>query len=140
MTKRNIIPTPVDTRHATKEEAATRAQWAKQGYVKPPHDHTTPHKASLLCSANTTNSLGYILFRDGKRVVTTDATACEFIFDDPEPFRNATIPLKTAPGFHVYYKHGACWYGVPQHFDTLAQAMPYLQRGIRCLIEYQFTK
>lgn len=112
------------------------AKWCKtpSTYVKPPHDPLMPRKAILMNSPNCETSLGYILIQRQKIVVTHQAAACEFIHDDPEPLRQFAI-LRKPPCFLVYYKHDNFWYGCSKHFPTLADAIPYLQSGIRVLIE-----
>ena len=138
--KRIRIPdhSPVDTRFATSTEAALRKRWNSNplAYAKP---KTTTRKSSLLMSADTHCSLGYILFEKGQQLVCSGSGAMELLHDDPDPLRRGTLAAKTKSGFHVYYKDSAYWYGVPHHFDSLAQAMPYLQGGNRVLVEYRTT-
>lgn len=132
----------VSKNFATDEEAKLRTQWEKDlsSYKRPARlDPLALRKSGLLCSGLTDCSLGYILYVDNVRVATMDAAAGELLFDDPEPMRGAMLHMKTGVGFHVYYKDSAYWYGVPKHFDTLAQAIPYLQGGNRVLIEYRKT-
>jgi hypothetical protein len=126
---------PVDTRFATRVEAAARKQWEiTLVYTKP---KPTGRNSSLLMSQDTHCSLGYILFEKGKEMVCNGAGAMEFLNDDPDPLRRGTLGAKTKAGFHVYYKDSVHWYGVPHHFDALWQAMPYLQGGNRVLVEYR---
>jgi len=132
----------VDTRHALPEEAKLRKQWRHdpKSYMKPPSPKPDePRKSGLLYSGLTDVSLGYILFKDGQRISCNGGGANEFLNEDPDPARRGTLAAKGKPGFHVYYKHGAYWYGVPQHFSTLTEALPYLQGGNRVLVEYQFS-
>lgn len=109
-------------------------------YDKPKHDPLAPRVARLMHNADCISSLSYIVFLDGERIHTAESGGMEFIFDDPEPFRAAMLSKKIKAGFHVYYKHGSYWYGIPQHFDELHEAIPYLQSGHRVIIEYRFTK
>lgn len=126
------------------EEIALHAKWAKDpsSYKKPPRpDPLAPRVARLINVPNSEHSLSYVLFTDGKMSGSPGYSgAYEFLWDDPEPLRKAILHMKTKPGFHVYYKNGPYWYGVPQHFDTLNDAIPYLQGGHRILVEYKFTK
>lgn len=105
---------------------------------KLPHGPLAPRVATLT-NVPRTFGLGYVLFKGGKRITTEGCPALEFIFDDPQsdPNRHAVLPLKTAPCFHVYYKHNSHWYGVPKNFLSIADAIPYLQTGNRVLVEYQ---
>lgn len=133
---------PVDKNYATPQETALRTQWEKNlsAYKKPARpDALAPRNSGLLHSGKTTNSLGYLLYVDSKQVRMEGAGAIEFAWDDPEPLRKATLTLKTVAGFHVYYKHEGYWYGVPIHFNALADALPYLQSGNRVIVEYRIT-
>lgn len=134
---------PVEKRYAQPYEQALRAQWEKDlsSYKKPARtDPISGRSGHLLCSSETDTALGYILFVDGKIKSGSRSVEIEFLEDDPELMRKATLHMKTAEGFHVYYKHRGFWYGVPKHFDNLSDAMPYLQGGIRLIVEYRFTK
>lgn len=88
---------------------------------------------------NTHTTLGYILFQNGKRTHTFGVAAIEFLKDDPlaHPSRHSFLPCRTAPQFNVYSKTSTGWQSVEQNFTTLAEAIPYLQTGIRVLVEYQ---
>lgn len=122
--------------HSNHDEVALHQLWEKRPitYQKPP---PTGRKSTLLHVPTCHTSLGYILFINGKRITTMEATATELLFDDPEPIRRNSLHMKVKPGFHVYYKDTNYWYGVPKHFDTLAQTIPYLQSGNRILVEYR---
>lgn len=98
--------------------------------------------AKLLHAPDSTHCLGYVLYVNQTQVDVSQASAIEFLRDDAKvnKMRHLTLHLKRGTRFHVYYKHKAAWHGVPMNFQTLAEAMPYLQSGIRVLIEYQFTK
>lgn len=125
------------------EEIKLHEKWKKdpKSYQKPPRpDPLAPRVARLINVPNSEHSLSYVLFVDGKNVAAHASGAFEFLYDDPEPLRKAILHMKTKPGFHVYYKHGPYWYGVPQNFESLSAALPYLQNGNRVIVEYRFTK
>jgi hypothetical protein len=117
-------------------------EWKKkpETYAKPKREPDAPKKANLIYVPMCSNALGYIQFIDSKRTDIRNSAAIEFLRDDPEQLRKATLALKLKPGFHVYYKDGDYWYAVPKHFDSIGETMPYLQSGIRVLVEYKFTK
>lgn len=134
---------PVDTRFATPEESALRKKWNSNpaSYVKPPAPKPDERrKAGLLFSGLTDTSLGYVLVCNGKIISCNGGGADELLNHDPDPIRRGTLTTKSKPGFHVYYKHDAYWYGVPHHFDNLTDALPYLQGGNRVIVEYQSTQ
>lgn len=109
-------------------------------YVKPPAPAPGEMRsANLINVPECRESLSYILFVDGVKVIEQGCGAHEFLRDDPEPLRAASLAMKSKPGFHVYYKHSAFWYGVTRHFDNLADAIQSIQTGLRVLIEYRFT-
>lgn len=103
----------------------------------PPADLLAPRHAHLVHSQGIREELSFILFVDGKLVRQVGAASAEFLEMDPEAQRKAMVPVKSRPGFHVYYKQGAYWYGIPEHFPCLADAIPYLHSGLRVLIEYR---
>lgn len=128
---------PVDKNYCSPEEARLRLQWEKDlaSYKKPAPSKT--RNATLLHSANTNCSLGYILFVRGVCNSIVSAAACELLFDDPDFERHATLACRPV-GFNVFYKDNhAFWYACPYHFKTLADVIPYLQGGNRVLIEYR---
>jgi hypothetical protein len=116
-------------------------KWKKspETYVKPPGNPIAERKANLIHGTTIKDDMSYLLFVDGKLVRQVGSAGFEFLQMDPEPMRAATIAMKTKPGFHVYYKQGNFWYGIPQHFNGLADAIPYCFTGLRVLIEYRFT-
>ncbi len=125
------------TNRSNHDEVALHALWGRKPatYQKP--SSTGKRESNLLQSPSTSVSLGYILFINGKRITMQGSAALEFVEDDPEPLRRDSLHMKVKPGFHVYYKDQQFWYGVPQHFDDLASAIPYLQSGNRVLVEYR---
>jgi hypothetical protein len=116
-------------------------KWKKdpKSYVKPPGNPLAERKANLIFGTTVRDAMSYILFVDGKVVRQVGSVGHEFLEMDPEPLRKATIAMKSRPGFHVYYKQGNFWYGIPVHFTSLADAIPYCFTGLRVLIEYRFT-
>lgn len=114
-----------------RQQLALHTKWHKtpSTYVKPPHDPET----CLINVPNATTVLGYVRIESGKIVSTCGSAACEFIQDDPEQLRQWAL-VRKPQGFLVYYKHAEFWYAT-RHFQTLADAIPYLQSGIRVLIE-----
>ncbi len=108
--------------------------------MTPTRDHLAPRIADLLENEKCRKSLRYFLFVNGRLATGGKEAPFESGYKDPNPVRAQTISMKSRPGFHVYYKHGDKWCGVPIHFDSLGEAMPYLQDGHRVLIEYRFTQ
>lgn len=122
-----------------RQQLAFHVKWRKdpKSYVKPTHDPLAPRQAHLLHAPNENTSLGYILIENGKIISTMQAPACEFRFDDPEPSRSFVLTRREIKGFLVYYKHNEFWYSCQQVFPTLSDTIPYLQSGIRVLVEYK---
>lgn len=122
-----------------RQQLALHAKWRKEpkSYVKPPHDPLAPRQAHLMHSPDTTHALGYILIQDNKIIHVVNAPATEFVLDDPEPSRQFVLTRRTIKGYLVYYKHNEFWYGCAKVFPTLSDTIPYLQGGIRVLIEYK---
>lgn len=94
----------------------------------------------LLKSPTTLHALGYILFVNNVRTVTQGEPALEFLHEDAakNPVRHSQIRTHNKAKFLVYYKHDKLgWEPAGKNFQTLADTIPYLQSGIRVLIEYE---
>lgn len=127
--------------HTDYAQVRLHEKWKKDPttYVKPPGDPNAPRHATLVHSQGVKDELSYILFVDGKLVQERGSAAAEFLEMDPEPLRKATVHMKSRPGFHVYYKQGPYWYGIKEHFVSLADTICYIHTGLRVLIEYRFS-
>lgn len=97
----------------------------------PPHNPLAPRDGNLLASKSTHTALGYAKYKGRALVEVHQSPAFEFVLDV-----NLISSVGFPKGFRVAYKHEEFWYVVEKHFETLASAMPYLQSGIRVLIEF----
>lgn len=92
--------------------------------------------AQLKCSPDTHVSLGYILIENCKRTQTCGATATEFL-SHRTPAQISLMLVSQAARFHVFYLASPYkWVPIPINFQSLSDTIPYLQGGIRILIEY----
>jgi hypothetical protein len=90
----------------------------------------------LKCSPDTHISLGYILIEKCKRTQTFGATATEFLASRTQTQIQLMLASQAAR-FHVFYLDTPYkWTPVTQNFSSFIDAVPYLQGGIRVLIEY----
>lgn len=82
------------------------------------------------------NFLGYILFKNGQKVTLQGGAAVVFERDATQYMKN--IAQRTGARFNVYFLADAkTWTCVPQNFSSFVECVPYLQSGIRVLIEYE---
>lgn len=123
-------------------QIALHDKWKKDpaSYQKPPTKG--PHEKVPSCLVNAKDirdEFSYILFVDSEIKRTWGCAAQEFLNQDPDHLRAASLKMKNRPGFHVYYKQGPYWYGVAEHFADLADAFPFIHSGLRVLVEYRFS-
>jgi len=93
--------------------------------------------AALTHAPKTINALGYLLYDKCQRKFA-DIVSLEFL-KSRTPEQLTRLPLNQAARFHVYYKDATAnkWTGVPQNFLNFEDTLPYLQNGIRVLVEYK---
>lgn len=83
-------------------------------------------------------ALGYILYSRGVMVTMQEAAAIQFLEFAPQYTKN--IEHRYGARFNVYYLVAPkIWSAVRENFSTFVEAVPYLQKGVRVLIEYDNT-
>lgn len=109
--------------------------------------HLATRQTVLKCSPKTTNALAYIryVYPLAEPTTTEQPGSWELIeyLKKHRPLEYGMLPLKGRAhkqAWFVYFKHGDEWKHCTTLFTSFVQMLPYIQGGIRVIIEFNNPK